>query len=196
MSRTLRVDCYHERFLSQNWLLIHDIRRHLNAFELSPHREFFQDAFYRLLDETESAVREQMRIGGSDGGGGSGGGGGSATTRDLPRYIVEKLGLNKSLITDRGADGSTTGDASPPLTQPPLGDGGDVKEEALLSALTADAPREADYETIRLISNGAYGAVYLVRQRRTRQRFALKKMKKSTLLLRNQIDQVFAERDM
>lgn len=32
--------------------------------------------------------------------------------------------------------------------------------------------------------------MYLVRQKQTRQRFALKKMKKQTLILRNQIDQV------
>ncbi|KIH58293.1 kinase domain protein [Ancylostoma duodenale] len=77
------------------------------------------------------------------------------------------------------------------------------------------APCEDDFETIRmsmgvsrgfsvsfklfpheLVSNGAYGAVYLVRHRETRQRFALKKMNKQTLVLRNQVDQVFAERDI
>uniref|UniRef100_A0A1I7XEZ7 non-specific serine/threonine protein kinase n=1 Tax=Heterorhabditis bacteriophora TaxID=37862 RepID=A0A1I7XEZ7_HETBA len=57
-------------------------------------------------------------------------------------------------------------------------------------------PCEDDFETIRLVSNGAYGAVYLVRHRETRQRFALKKMNKQTLMLRNQVDQVFAERDI
>uniref|UniRef100_A0A8R1ISY3 non-specific serine/threonine protein kinase n=3 Tax=Caenorhabditis japonica TaxID=281687 RepID=A0A8R1ISY3_CAEJA len=49
---------------------------------------------------------------------------------------------------------------------------------------------------LQLVSNGAYGAVYLVRHRETRQRFALKKMNKQTLMLRNQVDQVFAERDI
>lgn len=49
---------------------------------------------------------------------------------------------------------------------------------------------------IKLISNGAYGAVYLVRHKQTRQRFAMKKIVKNNLMLRNQIEQVFAERDI
>uniref|UniRef100_A0A8C4XKF3 non-specific serine/threonine protein kinase n=1 Tax=Falco tinnunculus TaxID=100819 RepID=A0A8C4XKF3_FALTI len=47
-------------------------------------------------------------------------------------------------------------------------------------------PGEGDFETIKLISNGAYGAVYLVRHTATRQRFAMKKINKQNLLLRNQ----------
>ena len=47
-----------------------------------------------------------------------------------------------------------------------------------------------------MISNGAYGAVYLVKHKETRQRFALKKINKQNLILRNQVDQVFAERDI
>ncbi len=53
-----------------------------------------------------------------------------------------------------------------------------------------------DVGAFQLVSNGAYGAVYLVRHRETRQRFALKKMSKQSLMLRNQIDQVYAERDI
>ncbi|XP_042299792.1 microtubule-associated serine/threonine-protein kinase 3-like, partial [Sceloporus undulatus] len=57
-------------------------------------------------------------------------------------------------------------------------------------------PCESDFETIKLISNGAYGAVYLVRHKETRQRFAIKKINKQNLVLRNQIQQVFVERDI
>uniref|UniRef100_A0A4W3HEL1 non-specific serine/threonine protein kinase n=1 Tax=Callorhinchus milii TaxID=7868 RepID=A0A4W3HEL1_CALMI len=57
-------------------------------------------------------------------------------------------------------------------------------------------PRESDFETIKLISNGAYGAVYLVRHKETRQRFAMKKINRQNLILRNQIQQVFVERDI
>lgn len=39
-------------------------------------------------------------------------------------------------------------------------------------------------------------AVYLVRDQITRQRYGMKKMKKTHLRLRNQVDQVFAERDI
>lgn len=57
-------------------------------------------------------------------------------------------------------------------------------------------PSEGDYETIKLISHGAYGMVYLVRHKETRQRYAMKKIAKHRLALRNQVDQVFAERDI
>ena len=39
-------------------------------------------------------------------------------------------------------------------------------------------------------------AVYLVRHRDTRQRFAMKKINRQNLVLRNQIQQVFVERDI
>ncbi|KAI6206590.1 Non-specific serine/threonine protein kinase [Aphelenchoides besseyi] len=127
--------------------------------------EFDPDEFYRLLEETEGAIRTQL-------------GAGEARVPDLPQYIIDKLGLNKNLITDQQPEMTPTAPEDP---------------EAELRSLTANAPKEEDYENIRLISNGAYGAVYLVRHKKTRQRFALKKMKKTTLLLRNQ---VFAERDI
>lgn len=57
-------------------------------------------------------------------------------------------------------------------------------------------PCEDDYEILKLISNGAYGAVYLVKEKSTRQRFAMKKINKNNLMLRNQVEQVFAERDI
>lgn len=57
-------------------------------------------------------------------------------------------------------------------------------------------PCESDYEVVKLISNGAYGAVYLVKEKTTRQRFAMKKINKNNLMLRNQVEQVFAERDI
>ena len=40
------------------------------------------------------------------------------------------------------------------------------------------------------MSNGAYGAVYLVKHRQTRQRFALKKINKHNLILRNQVKKI------
>ena len=48
-------------------------------------------------------------------------------------------------------------------------------------------PSENDFDTIKLVSNGAYGAVYLVRHKETRQPFALKKINKQNLILRNQV---------
>lgn len=57
-------------------------------------------------------------------------------------------------------------------------------------------PSEQDFEIAKLISNGAYGAVYLVKHKHSRQRFAMKKINKNNLILRNQVEQVFAERDI
>ncbi|XP_049474569.1 microtubule-associated serine/threonine-protein kinase 2 isoform X2 [Panthera uncia] len=64
------------------------------------------------------------------------------------------------------------------------------------ASLTKKTPSEEDFETIKLISNGAYGAVFLVRHKSTRQRFAMKKVNKQNLILRNQIQQAFVERDI
>lgn len=47
-----------------------------------------------------------------------------------------------------------------------------------------------------LSNPGSPRAVYLVRHRDTRQRFAIKKINKQNLILRNQIQQVFVERDI
>uniref|UniRef100_A0A674HXX6 non-specific serine/threonine protein kinase n=1 Tax=Terrapene triunguis TaxID=2587831 RepID=A0A674HXX6_9SAUR len=97
---------------------------------------------------------------------------------DIPRYIISQLGLTrdplegkkKSLLLDFQSRGAP--------------------------AQSKKAPSEEDFENIKLISNGAYGAVYLVRHKTTRQRFAMKKINKQNLILRNQIQQAFVERDI
>lgn len=69
-------------------------------------------------------------------------------------------------------------------------------DQSSVSVEKQPAPNENDYEILKLISNGAYGSVYLVKQKQTRQRFALKKINKNNLILRNQVEQVFVERDI
>jgi serine/threonine protein kinase len=170
--------------------------------------EFDPSEFYQLLEEAEGAVRYQL-------------GSGTARVPDLPQYIVNKLGLNKNLLIDEPIlspeDEKPTIEKEitpivkmrqkPSTNRRESGLSSEISEketeseqqnpmESVLNSLTSQAPKEEDFETIRLISNGAYGAVYLVRHKKTRQRFALKKMKKQTLLLRNQVDQVYAERDI
>lgn len=58
------------------------------------------------------------------------------------------------------------------------------------SFIPIQPPCEDDFEKIKLISNGAYGAVYLVRHRQLGERFAMKKIKKHNIILRNQVQQV------
>uniref|UniRef100_A0A6I8PFA4 non-specific serine/threonine protein kinase n=1 Tax=Ornithorhynchus anatinus TaxID=9258 RepID=A0A6I8PFA4_ORNAN len=90
---------------------------------------------------------------------------------DIPRYIISQLGL----------------------TRDPLE--GENFHLAFREG-SKKTPSEEEFETIKLISNGAYGAVFLVRHKSTRQRFAMKKINKQNLILRNQIQQAFVERDI
>ncbi|CAN8010128.1 unnamed protein product, partial [Ixodes pacificus] len=66
---------------------------------------------------------------------------------DIPQYIIGKLGLNRDPFADLAAE-----ETAEQLDS--------VPEEKKVPAKT---PCEDDFETIKLISNGAYGAVYLVR---------------------------------
>uniref|UniRef100_A0A671NJR1 non-specific serine/threonine protein kinase n=1 Tax=Sinocyclocheilus anshuiensis TaxID=1608454 RepID=A0A671NJR1_9TELE len=106
---------------------------------------------------------------------------GQGIKTDIPRYIISQLGLNRdpldgAIICYLSCDESAENNSLPtPLRRKPL---------------------ESDFETIKIISNGAYGAVYLVRHKETRQRFAMKKINRQNLILRNQIQQVFVERDI
>jgi microtubule-associated serine/threonine kinase len=68
------------------------------------------------------------------------------------------------------------------------------KKGSQFNSMEKSGPNEHDYEILKLISNGAYGSVHLVKQKQTRQRFALKKINKNNLMLRNQVEQVFIER--
>lgn len=83
-------------------------------------------------------------------------------------------------------DSASSSDSNLQITSSPNKDDGKFQR----------VPCESDYEVLKLISNGAYGAVYLVKEKTTRQRFAMKKINKNNLMLRNQVEQVFAERDI
>uniref|UniRef100_A0A8D0AD92 non-specific serine/threonine protein kinase n=1 Tax=Sander lucioperca TaxID=283035 RepID=A0A8D0AD92_SANLU len=105
---------------------------------------------------------------------------GQGIKSDIPRYIISQLGLTRDPLEGNAISLSTfrtTVPAAPPQPK-------------------TKAPREEDFENIKLISNGAYGAVFLVRHKETRQRFAMKKINKQNLILRNQIQQAFVERDI
>ncbi|ESO06784.1 hypothetical protein HELRODRAFT_77046, partial [Helobdella robusta] len=99
---------------------------------------------------------------------------------DIPQYIINKLALNRGDIIV--ADGCNSFDSGRPETP----DTDDFNE----------LPTENDFETIKLVSNGAYGAVYLVRHKESKNICAMKRLLKNNLVLRNQVDQVYAERDI
>lgn len=141
--------------------------------------EFDPEEFYQMLE----AVEGQAKIGGG-------------VTSDIPKYIISRLGLTRDPldVTDIiGVD-----DTSPP--QQDSGDEGAVGATAApdesVPVNSFLEPKEEDFERIKIISNGAYGAVYLVRHKGTQHRFAMKTICKHNLVLRNQVEQVFAERDI
>ncbi|XP_036436136.1 microtubule-associated serine/threonine-protein kinase 2 isoform X14 [Colossoma macropomum] len=135
--------------------------------------EFDPEEFYHLLEAAEGHAKE-----------------GQGIKTDIPRYIISQLGLTRDPLEEIAQLTSyDSGIAETPET--------DDSSQSLSAALRSRRkPCEVDFEMIKLISNGAYGAVYLVRHKETKQRFAMKKINKQNLMLRNQIQQAFVERDI
>ncbi|NWQ69699.1 MAST4 kinase, partial [Neopipo cinnamomea] len=135
--------------------------------------EFDPEEFYYLLEAAEGHAKE-----------------GQGIKTDIPRYIISQLGLNKDPLEEIAHLANCESGTAETLEV----------DESVNSSNTSlklqRKPRESDFETIKLISNGAYGAVYFVRHKETRQRFAMKKINKQNLILRNQIQQAFVERDI
>ncbi|XP_077255309.1 microtubule-associated serine/threonine (MAST) protein kinase dop isoform X6 [Temnothorax americanus] len=137
--------------------------------------EFDPEEFYHLLEQAEGQAKVNAGI-----------------KADIPQYIITKLSLNRDPISElqedlnKLEDSASSSDSNLQVTSSSNKD--DDKSQRI--------PCESDYEVLKLISNGAYGAVYLVKEKTTRQRFALKKINKNNLMLRNQVEQVFAERDI
>nr|XP_046172842.1 microtubule-associated serine/threonine-protein kinase 2-like isoform X1 [Oncorhynchus gorbuscha] len=135
--------------------------------------EFDPEEFYHLLEAAEGHAKE-----------------GQGIKTDIPRYIISQLGLTRDPLEEIAQMTSyDSGIAETPET--------DDSSQSLSAALRSRRkPCEVDFEMTKLLSNGAYGAVYLVRHKETKQRFAMKKINKQNLMLRNQIQQAFVERDI
>ncbi|XP_056287784.1 microtubule-associated serine/threonine-protein kinase 4 isoform X3 [Pseudoliparis swirei] len=135
--------------------------------------EFDPEEFYHLLEAAEGHAKE-----------------GQGIKTDIPRYIISQLGLTRDPLEEIAQMTSCdSGIAETPET--------DDSSQSLSAALRSRRkPCELDFEMIKLISNGAYGAVYLVRHKEMKLRFAMKKINKQNLILRNQIQQAFVERDI
>ncbi|XP_023372950.1 microtubule-associated serine/threonine-protein kinase 3 isoform X2 [Otolemur garnettii] len=166
----------HERSDSEEVSFIVQLVRKLLIIISRPARlleclEFDPEEFYHLLEAAEGQARE-----------------GQGIKTDLPQYIIGQLGLTKDPLEEMMPLSHLDDEGQPPAPESP--------ESRALVSQSRKKPCENDFETIKLISNGAYGAVYLVRHRDTRQRFAIKKINKQNLILRNQIQQVFVERDI
>nr|XP_034996779.1 microtubule-associated serine/threonine-protein kinase 1 isoform X2 [Zootoca vivipara] len=135
--------------------------------------EFNPEEFYHLLEAAEDHAKE-----------------GHLMKTDIPRYIISQLGLTRDPFPDvLYVEEHDSGGSNTPETE-------EFTESRGTTPKPKKPPGEGDFGTIKLISNGAYGAVYLVRHKETRQRFAMKKINKQNLILRNQIQQAFVERDI
>ncbi|KAK9497613.1 hypothetical protein O3M35_004306 [Rhynocoris fuscipes] len=137
--------------------------------------EFDPEEFYHLLEEEEGQAKCCQGL-----------------KNDIPQYIIKKLGLTRDPMEDLSEDFKEFKLPSETTREVSNIKSSTSKEDSHFSK----TPSEADFDVIKLISNGAYGAVYLVRNKITRQRYAMKKIIKNNLMLRNQIEQVFAERDI
>ncbi|KAG8441410.1 hypothetical protein GDO86_006956 [Hymenochirus boettgeri] len=136
--------------------------------------EFNPEEFYHWLEVAEDQVKEGMSV-----------------KTDIPQYILRQLGLTRDPFPEVASheEPVTVETQTPEPEDTADGKGG-------TTCKPIRPPEESDFENIKLISNGAYGAVYLVRHRETRQRFAMKKINKQNLQLRNQVHQAFVERDI
>ncbi|KAK7023477.1 Microtubule-associated serine/threonine-protein kinase 4 [Halocaridina rubra] len=154
--------------------------------------EFDPEEFYHLLEQAEGQARTSQGI-----------------KTDIPQYIINKLGLNRDPLAEL-SDDLTVDSAKDETTSSGgnIASGGEGASASVKSTSSEYSPeqssttppkiypKEDEYENVKLISNGAYGAVYLVRHRVTKERFAMKKISKHNLMLRNQVEQVFNERDI
>ncbi|XP_036410743.1 microtubule-associated serine/threonine-protein kinase 2-like [Megalops cyprinoides] len=132
--------------------------------------EFDPEEFYCLLEAAEGRARE-----------------GQGIKSDIPHYIINQLGLTRDPLKEMAQLSGLDSQEMDSSVESPC---------ATVRETRTKTPCEEDFENIKLISNGAYGAVHLVRHRETRQRFAMKKINKQNLFLRNQIQQAFVERDI
>ncbi|MEE6495337.1 hypothetical protein FKM82_002016 [Ascaphus truei] len=169
----------HERSESSEVAFVTQLVKKLMIIIARPARlleclEFDPEEFYHLLEAAEGHAKE-----------------GEGIKSDIPRYIISQLGLTRDPLEEMAQLNSY--DSSHPDT-PETDDSVESRSGAILQP--KKTPSEEQFENIKLISNGAYGAVYLVRHKGTRQRFAMKKINKQNLILRNQIQQAFVERDI
>uniref|UniRef100_A0A665W4E5 non-specific serine/threonine protein kinase n=1 Tax=Echeneis naucrates TaxID=173247 RepID=A0A665W4E5_ECHNA len=104
---------------------------------------------------------------------------GQGIKSDIPRYIISQLGLTRDPLEEMAQLSSY--DSGNPET-PETDDSVDVREH-----------HSTKIHKRSLVSRSA---VFLVRHKDTRQRFAMKKINKQNLILRNQIQQAFVERDI
>uniref|UniRef100_A0A3Q2P3P7 non-specific serine/threonine protein kinase n=1 Tax=Fundulus heteroclitus TaxID=8078 RepID=A0A3Q2P3P7_FUNHE len=128
--------------------------------------EFNPEEFYHLLEAAEDHAKE-----------------GQLMKADIPRYIISQLGLTRDPLEGKRKN-KQFWSYSTNLC---------LKQGFNIFTIF---PNHFCSMSFPLFSTLLCRAVYLVRHRETRQRFAMKKINKQNLILRNQIQQAFVERDI
>ena len=109
-------------------------------------QEFDPEEFYHLLEAAEGQAKQSIKT-------------------DIPRYIINKLGLNRDPLADI-TDISSIDSGRPEtpdtdeLDKDDLGAVGGASQDHVpgtKAAMQAKPPTEEDFEHIKLVSNGAYG---------------------------------------
>ncbi|XP_049805773.1 microtubule-associated serine/threonine-protein kinase 3 isoform X3 [Schistocerca nitens] len=140
--------------------------------------EFDPEEFYLRLEQAEGQAKTSYGI-----------------KAEIAQYVINKLGLTRDPIAEL-QEGLNKMENRAAVSEERVSTTTVCPLPAAKDSKDSKVPSEDDFEIVKLISNGAYGAVYLVRSKETRMRFAMKKITKNNLVLRNQVDQVFAERDI
>lgn len=169
-------------------LIVSRVARLLECLEFDP------EEFCHLLNAAEAQARNVF-----------------INYNDIPKYIISKLGLNKRDPFDEftaSLNAETCAHSLFNLDEHSNSNKLNSLNNRIIDNIKQqrEGPKESDFERVKLISNGAYGAVYLVRYNRRgsleandeiyNKRFAMKEIKKQDLILRNQLKQVFTERDI
>ena len=165
---------YLHKLVKKFLLIISRVARLLECLEFDP-LEFCQ-----LLNAAEMQARHLVKT-------------------DIPKYIISKLGLNRDPLEEFSISNTTTNNMTTSTSSSSTTASSALNNNNLVQTNEQQLrkkPTEDDFEELKLISNGAYGAVYLVRHRISAERYAMKKIKKHNLILRNQVQQVFTERDI
>uniref|UniRef100_W5M013 non-specific serine/threonine protein kinase n=1 Tax=Lepisosteus oculatus TaxID=7918 RepID=W5M013_LEPOC len=141
--------------------------------------EFDPEEFYHLLEAAEGHAKV-----------------GQGVKIDIPRYIINQLGLTRDPL-EAMAQNQMSGKRNSwkvGISQIhgflPSTDQNEVTAGSKM--VTAESERLTECVHTQML----FTAVYLVRHKETRQRFAMKKINRQNLILRNQIQQVFVERDI
>ncbi|KAL5255040.1 hypothetical protein ACHWQZ_G014471 [Mnemiopsis leidyi] len=111
------------------------------------------------------------------------------STASLPRYISSRLSTKFGVID---SEDPTSPSASQPSHTPHPSSSGTEDESLERSSQF----KEEDFENRKLISNGAYGEVFLVKHVESKELFALKRIRKDRVIERNEVQRAFMERDI